>query len=123
MGGRVASLLAAEGRGAGMLALGYPLCPRGGPPDARRTRHWPQIGVPVLFVHGDRDRLCPAGRLDDARRRHLPDGLHRAHVVAGADHGFDVRVRDDRSRSDVDAEVVGVVDRWLLDVIEEERHG
>jgi predicted alpha/beta-hydrolase family hydrolase len=123
LGGRVASLLAAEGHGAGVLALGYPLCPRGGQPDRRRTEHWPRIGVPVLFVHGDRDRLCPVDQLDEARCRELPAGLHRAHVVAGADHGFDVRVRDARSRGDVDAEVVGAVDRWLLDVIEEEHHG
>jgi predicted alpha/beta-hydrolase family hydrolase len=123
MGGRVASLLAAEGHGAGVLALGYPLCPGGGAPDARRTGHWPRIGVPVLFVHGDRDRLCPVDLLDDARHRWLAEGRHRAHVVTGADHGFDVRVRDDRSRADVDAEVVGAVDRWLLDVIEENHHG
>jgi predicted alpha/beta-hydrolase family hydrolase len=123
MGGRVASLLAADGHGAGVLALGYPLCPRGGPPDDRRTAHWRRIDVPVLFVHGDRDRLCPVHLLDAARHRHLRNGAHRAHVVAGADHSFDVRVRDARSRTDVDAEVVGVADRWLLDVIEEEQHG
>jgi predicted alpha/beta-hydrolase family hydrolase len=64
MGGRIATMLAAAGHGDGVVALGYPLCPRGGPPDPRRTTHWPAIVVPVLFVHGDRDRLCPVDALD-----------------------------------------------------------
>lgn len=123
MGGRIASLLAADGHGDGVIALGYPLCPRGDDPDPRRTRHWPAIRVPVLFVHGDRDRLCPVAALDAARHEHLSDTAHSAHVVTGADHGFDVRVRDERTRADVDAEVVAVVDRWLHQQIEEERDG
>ena len=123
MGGRVASLLAADGHGDGVVALGYPLCPRGGDPDPRRTAHWPRISTPVLFVHGDRDRLCPVALLDAARHEHLSDTAHSAHVVAGADHSFGVRVRDDRTRADVVAEVVAVVDRWLRREIEEDRHG
>lgn len=123
MGGRIASLLAADGHGDGVVALGYPLCPRGGDPDPRRTRHWPAISVPVLFVHGDRDRLCPVAALDAARHEHLSDTAHCAHVVTGADHSFGVRVRDGRTRPEVDAEVVAVVDRWLHRVIEEERDG
>ena len=123
MGGRIASLLAADGHGDGVVALGYPLCPRGGGPDPRRTAHWPAIRVPVLFVHGDRDRLCPVAALDVARRGHLSDTAHSAHVVAGADHSFAVRVRDGRTRADVDSEVVAVVDRWLRLDIEEDRDG
>jgi len=123
MGGRIASLLAADGHGDGVVALGYPLCPRGDDPDPRRTRHWPAIRVPVLFVHGDRDRLCPVAALEVARHEHLSETAHSAHVVTGADHGFDVRARDERSHADVDAEVVAVVDRWLHQQIEEERDG
>jgi hypothetical protein len=123
MGGRIASLLAADGHGDGVVALGYPLCPRGGDPDPRRTAHWSRISTPVLFVHGDRDRLCPVAALDAARREHLSNTTHSAHVVAGADHGFAVRVRDGRTRADVDAEVVTVVDLWLRREIEEDRDG
>lgn len=114
MGGRVASLLAAEGHGDGVVALGYPLCPGGRrPPDPRRTAHWPRITVPVLFVHGDRDRLCPVEDLDAARREHLRDAAHHAHVVAGADHGFATRRRDGRTVAEVDAELVDAIDGWL----------
>lgn len=123
MGGRVASLVAADGHGDGVVALGYPLCPRGAEPDARRTAHWSRIGVPVLFVHGDRDRLCPVEALDAARREHLSDTAHSAHVVVGGDHSFDVRVRDERTCAEVHAEVVDVVDRWLRREIAEDPDG
>lgn len=124
LGGRVATLLAADGHGDAVLALGYPLWPGGRPPaDVRRTSHWPRIAVPVLFVHGDRDRLCPVAALDDARHAHLVRAPHRAHVVAGADHGFTVRVRDPRTRPEVEAELLDAVDRWLLTTVEGPRDG
>ena len=121
LGGRVASLLAAGGTGAGVVALAYPLHP-GGRPDPRRTEHWPRITAPVLFVHGDRDRMCPVGDLDAARARYLCAAAHRAHVVAGADHGFALRTRDPRTATDVTAELVGAVDAWLCETFEEEDH-
>ena len=119
LGGRVASLLAAGGTGAGVVALAYPLHP-GGRRDPRRTEHWPQITAPVLFVHGDRDRMCPRGELDAARARHLCAAVHRAHVVAGADHGFTLRTRDPRTAADVEAELVDAVDAWLRETFEED---
>lgn len=124
MGGRIATMLLADGHGDGAVALGYPLCPGGRrPPDPRRTTHWPRITAPLLFVHGDRDRLCPVDALDEARHEHLRDTAHCAHVVAGADHGFAVRVRDDRSTAEVDAELLDTIDRWIRTAIEENRHG
>jgi hypothetical protein len=122
MGGRIASLLAANGTGAGVVALAYPLHP-GGRPDPRRTEHWPKITAPMLFVHGDRDRLCPVGDLDAARARHLTSAVHRAHVVAGADHGFVVRKRHGRTAADVRAELIDTVDGWLAETFEEDDHG
>ena len=122
MGGRIASLLAANGTGAGVVALAYPLYP-GGRPDPRRTEHWPKITAPMLFVHGDRDRLCPVGDLDAARARHLTSAVHRAHVVAGADHGFVVRKRHGRTAADVRAELIDTVDGWLAETFEEDDHG
>lgn len=113
MGGRVASLLAAGGHGDGVVALGYPLCPGGRPPDPRRTAHWPSIMVPVLFVHGDRDRLCPVDNLDAARHAQLGATVHHAHVVADADHSFTTRRRDGRTAAEVGVELVDAIDAWL----------
>lgn len=122
MGGRIASLLAADGVGDGVVALGYPLCPGGRmPPDPRRSAHWPRLTVPVLFVHGDRDRLCPVPELDAVRTEHLGSAAHSAHVIAGADHGFRVLRGGLRSREEVIDELVGTIDAWLSGTFEEGR--
>ncbi|HSK98056.1 MAG TPA: alpha/beta family hydrolase [Euzebyales bacterium] len=122
LGGRIASHLAASGTGAGVLALAYPLHP-GGEPDPLRTAHWPDITVPVLFVHGDRDRLCPVSALAGARATWLRNAPSTVHVVAGADHGFRVRARDPRTAAEVAAELVATVDRWISCTFEEDGHG
>jgi predicted alpha/beta-hydrolase family hydrolase len=122
MGGRIASHLAAQGTGSGVLALAYPLHPRGNA-DPRRTAHWPDITVPVLFVHGDRDPLCPVAALETARRAQLRNAASTVHVIAGADHGFAVRVRDGRAAGEVSAELIATVDAWLTRTFEEYEHG
>lgn len=58
MGGRVASLLAAEGELLdGLIYLGYPLHPQGKPEKLRRT-HLGEIKVPQLFVWGTKDNMA-----------------------------------------------------------------
>jgi predicted alpha/beta-hydrolase family hydrolase len=57
MGGRVASMIAAEGFAAdGLLFLSYPLHPAG-EPEKLRSAHLGSIACPMLFVVGDRDEL------------------------------------------------------------------
>lgn len=113
MGGRMASLLAADGYPlAGLVLLNYPLvASRGGPDAPPRTDHWPQIEVPVLFVHGSRDRLFPPDVFAASRALlRLPPTVH---VVADADHVFGVPKRAQRGSADVHGEVAGVISRWL----------
>src|SRR6476661_6281234 len=59
MGGRAASMLAAEYRDAcdALLLLAYPLHPAG-QPERLRDAHLPKIRVPVLCINGTRDALC-----------------------------------------------------------------
>jgi predicted alpha/beta-hydrolase family hydrolase len=55
MGGRIASIVVADGNPAlGLALLGYPLHPPG-KPDQLRVEHFERLGVPVLFVSGTRD--------------------------------------------------------------------
>jgi len=55
LGGRVCSLAVAEGLpAAGLVLLSYPLHPPR-KPDRLRVEHFGDIGLPVLFVTGDRD--------------------------------------------------------------------
>lgn len=112
MGGRIASRLAAAGeRCAGLVFLAYPLHPAGRP-EQLRTAHWVRLGVPLLFVSGDRDRLCDLGLLDRERVAHLRGVAHRLHVLTGADHAFAVRKSDGRSDGDVLTETIEVLSEW-----------
>jgi hypothetical protein len=86
MGGRVASLLVADGFAADALVfLSYPLHPAG-KPDQLRDAHLPRVPCPMLFVQGDRDALCDLELL----RRVLGRLGPRAElaVFPGADHGM-----------------------------------
>lgn len=114
MGGRVASLLAAQGMAtAGLVLLNYPLLPSNRRPDsAPRTDHWPQVDVPVLFVHGTRDRLFDAEVF--TQHRHLLGTRDvTVHTVDDADHGFAVPKRTGRTADEVAAEVGATVAGWL----------
>jgi predicted alpha/beta-hydrolase family hydrolase len=66
MGGRVASMLAADGFACdGLLLLAYPLHPAG-QPEKLRDAHLPRIKVPVLCINGTRDALCRRELMDRA---------------------------------------------------------
>jgi predicted alpha/beta-hydrolase family hydrolase len=86
MGGRVASMLAAEGdRVDGLVFLGYPLHPEG-KPEQLRDEHLYRLAVPMLFIQGDRDALAELSRL-----RPVLDRLGARATLAlfeGADHSL-----------------------------------
>jgi uncharacterized protein len=113
MGGRMASLLAAEGADlAGLVLLNYPLVGISGrSAGIPRVDHWPRITLPALFVTGSRDRMFPQPVFD--AHRELLAGPVELHVVADADHSFGVPKRAQRSTDEVHGEVADVVDRWL----------
>ncbi len=46
----------------GLIFLGFPLHPRGRP-SVERARHLFDVGIPMLFLQGDRDELADAGLL------------------------------------------------------------
>lgn len=119
MGGRIASRLVAQGQPcAGLVLLAYPLH-AARRPERLRTDHWPEITVPVLFVQGDRDRLCDLTLLERERRARLTGSGSQLHVVAGADHAFAVRKTDGRGPGAVLDEIVGAVGDWLDQVASE----
>jgi predicted alpha/beta-hydrolase family hydrolase len=111
MGGRAASLLqAAEPSVAGLVLLNYPLVGvRGGDP---RTGHWPDLAVPILFIHGTRDRLMPL-ELFDTSLPLLSRAPVTVHVIEGADHSFGVPRSTGRAQADVYREVGEATAGWL----------
>ncbi len=86
MGGRVASMLVAEGFEAdGLIFLSYPLHPEGKPTQLRDA-HLPQISCPMLFISGDRDALCDLTLLRPVLAK--LGSRARLELFDGADHSL-----------------------------------
>lgn len=84
-GGRQASMLAAEEPSVcdGLLLFSYPLHPPG-KAEQLRTAHFPNLRIPVLFVHGTRD---PFGSIEEMREAHrLIQAPVAMEIVDGAGH-------------------------------------
>jgi uncharacterized protein len=117
-GGRVATLAVAGGTpAAGLLLSGYPLHPPG-KPERLRVDHWPNIGVPCLFLQGDHDPMADLELLATNRRK-LPR-RSQVVVVAGGDHALRVtgaRSPDGTPRSPTAAldELRPAVCAWLAE--------
>jgi uncharacterized protein len=110
MGGRAASMLAADGFECdGLLLLAYPLHPAGRP-ERLRDAHLPRIGVPVLCLNGTRDALCERGLMDP-----IVSGLSgwQMHWLEGADHSFHVLKSSGRTDEQVMQEVGTTARSWL----------
>jgi predicted alpha/beta-hydrolase family hydrolase len=101
MGGRIASMVVAEGDVARALVLiAYPLHPPG-KPDRLRTEHLPQLQLPCLFVSGTRD---PFGTPEELRAAlELVPGPVTLELLDGVGHELKGR----------DVEVAETVLRWL----------
>ncbi|HEY7680441.1 MAG TPA: alpha/beta family hydrolase, partial [Terriglobia bacterium] len=86
MGGRAASMMAAEGFACdGLILLAYPLHPPG-EPEKLRDAHLAHIGVPVLCFNGTRDDFCRRDLMETVVAR-----LQRSwtmHWLESADHSF-----------------------------------
>lgn len=102
MGGRMASVLLAEGgapEARGAIYFGYPLHPPG-KPDKLRAEHLARVPVPQLFVQGSNDALCDPKALRAVLKK-IPTARHLE--IANADHSLA------RSRKDP----LAGADEWL----------
>ena len=113
MGGRMTSQAAAEAALAGvrgLVFLGFPLHPAGRP-GTERADHLAALDLPLLFLQGERDRLCDLGLLRPILERlAAPATLH---VVPDADHGFHLPKRSGRSDAEVLADLARMVAAWV----------
>lgn len=111
MGGRIASLLAAQGEAvAGLILLGYPLHPPK-KHDRQRRDHLPQITCPMLFFQGTRDPLCDITLLEDALQ--AVQAPTHVHVIEDADHSFKVPKRSGRTTEEVLEEIAREMVAWI----------
>jgi len=111
MGGRAASVLAAEGFACdGLLLAAYPLHPAG-KPGQLRDAHLPRIRCPVLCLNGTRDELCRRDLMERALA--TVRAPWQMHWLEGADHSFHVLKSSGRTDAQIDAELGEAAERWL----------
>ena len=114
MGGRAASMLAAEGFDCdGLLLLAYPLHPAG-KPEQLRDVHLAQIEMPTLCLNGTRDTLCRRDLMENIVSR-LSEAW-TMHWLEGADHSFHVLKSSGRTDAEVLDEIGEASGAWLADL-------
>jgi predicted alpha/beta-hydrolase family hydrolase len=112
MGGRAASMLAADGFDCdGLLLLAYPLHPPG-KPEKLRDAHLPAIKVPVICFSGTRDPFCTPSLMEEALKR-VKTGWDM-HWVEGADHSFHVLKSSGKTDAQVMDEIGKAAQQWVL---------
>ena len=111
MGGRVASMMAADGfDAAGLILLAYPLHP---PKqfDRLRDEHLARIRMPVLCFNGTRDEFCRRDLMEAAMT--TVGRNWTMFWLDAADHGFHVLKSSGRTDADVLDEVRTATRQWL----------
>ena len=113
MGGRMTSLAAAKqplGTLQGIVFFGFPLHPPN-KPGVERAEHLREVGVPLLFLQGNRDKLAPLDLLEPVRKELIQTAT--LHVVEGADHGFHVLKRSGRTDDEIQDELANATRSWI----------
>ncbi|HEY7280070.1 MAG TPA: alpha/beta fold hydrolase [Actinomycetota bacterium] len=105
MGGRIASMAAAEGMPvSGLVFIGYPLHPPGNP-EKIRDAHLADVHVPMLFLQGTDDAFARWDLLEATVKR--LGRWAQLHRVEGGDHSF--RVKGDRRPDEETGRLLGSV--------------
>ncbi len=117
MGGRMTSTAASKQSLPGVLGLaffGFPLHAPGRDSDERGT-HLSDVGLPMLFLQGTRDRLAKLNLLEPLLERVKPRPT--LHVVEGADHSFHVTKKSGRTDDEVLDEMCLRISGWISELI------
>ncbi|GMH09339.1 hypothetical protein Nepgr_011180 [Nepenthes gracilis] len=87
MGSRVSCMVASREDidASAVFCLGYPLKGMNG---ATRDEILVQLKVPVIFLQGSKDGLCPLDKLEAVRKKINPP--NELHIIEGGDHSFKI---------------------------------
>jgi uncharacterized protein len=97
----------------GLAFFGFPLH-AAGKPSVERAAHLFDVGVPMLFLQGSKDKLAELPLLEPLLGR-LGE-LASLHVVSAADHSFHVPARSGRSDGEVLGELLDVFVSWIAGI-------
>ena len=114
MGGRIGCHVALQEEVAGLICLGYPLC-GGGDPTKLRDKVLRELQIPILFVQGTRDPLCPLDLLEEVRSQmKAPNFLH---LVDDGDHSLRLTKRGlqaaGETQDDVDQRILAAISKFV----------
>ncbi|MBJ2158465.1 alpha/beta hydrolase family protein [Variovorax sp. IB41] len=93
----------------GLIFLGFPLHPAGAP-STDRAAHLHDVEVPMLFVHGTRDKLAEPEQMRPMLRGLGP--LATSMEIDDADHSFSVPKRSGRSSEEALDEALDGLALW-----------
>jgi predicted alpha/beta-hydrolase family hydrolase len=111
MGGRAASMMAANDFDcSGLLLFAYPLHPPG-QLDKLRDQHLPSIRVPVLCFNGTRDAFMTRDLMEKVLKS--VKTRWEMHWLEGADHSFHVNKSSGRTDAEVLDEVADTTRKWV----------
>lgn len=111
MGGRAASMLAAEGFAAdGLLLLAYPLHPPG-KPNQLRDAHLSKIAMPVCCFCGTRDPFVTREIMERVLEK--VTAPWEMHWVEGADHSFHALKSSGRTDAAVMSDIADTSRHWM----------
>jgi predicted alpha/beta-hydrolase family hydrolase len=117
MGGRMASMLAADDKerfaARALVFFGYPLHAPG-KADQPRDAHLPDITVPMLFIQGTEDSFATFDLIESLVKR--LGSRARLHSVKGGDHSFRVRGAR-RPDPETGKELGGVAAAFILEML------
>jgi predicted alpha/beta-hydrolase family hydrolase len=97
----------------GLAFLAFPLHPAG-KPGTERADHLARVGVPMLFVSGNKDALAEPGLLKGVVER-LGERA-TLHLVNAADHSFRAAAKSGRTADQAEAEALDAVANWIANV-------
>lgn len=112
-GGRMTSQAQAKAQLAGVKGLaflGFPLH-AADKPSIERADHLAEIGIPMLFIQGDRDKLADIEHLKPVIA--ALGSKAKLHVIAGGDHSFAVLRKSGRSNDEALTEVLDTLAAWI----------
>jgi len=110
MGGRIGCHVSLEEKVDGLVCLGYPLCAMG---DRTKVRDevLRALTMPILFVQGTRDSLCPLDLLERVRTEMKTGNF--LHLVDGGDHSLRLPKRQlqgtSKTQEDIDHEILKAI--------------